>query len=299
MLIMKFTIREIIESMLPAFLSKRVVFLGKLFKKAARKSRRFLYGMGKPFIKSIEVFGVSFKVVLDPFKNAGIDEDIARDGFWEKDLSEQFMRRIKKGDIFLDIGANIGYYSLFAASFLDGTGKVYSFEPLPELCEQMHRSIEENNFSNIEVFNLGLSDKEGEREIYIRDENIGGSSLSQLSNLTSVKIFGAKKIKVKKLDLLLNNNLGVDIIKIDVEGHEYEALKGAASVLKKNHPLIFMEFSPVFYVRDYAEKPYELILFLRNLGYSFFTLDGKDLDLETWLYDGDNINSQINIICKM
>ena len=61
----------------------------------------------------------------------------------------------------------------------------------------------------------------------------------------------------------------VDVIKIDVEGYEYEVFKGGEKILEKYHPVIFMEFSPVFYIQDYREKAQEFVVLLKNKGYQF------------------------------
>lgn len=292
--IMHLSVRKIVEAVLPHFLSKQVIAFGESYKRVRRDKRRYSYGKGKPFIKDIHVEGVSFKIMLDPVRNSGVDDDIAKNGYWEKELSAQIKKNLPEGGVFLDIGANIGYHSLFAAASLQGSGKVYSFEPLPHLCTQLKESISVNGFTNIEVCNFGLAESKGEHVIYIRDENTGGSSLLDLQG---IRVKGTQKITVKELDSFFGDQK-VDAIKIDVEGYEYEALKGGREVLEKNHPLIFMEFSPVFYVQDHVQKPYDLIHFLMDLGYSFSSLAGQPLDLNNWLKEGDNLNSQIDIICR-
>lgn len=296
---MNLTIRKIVKAGLPKFLSKKIVSLGESYKRTKREKRRFAYGGGNPFVKDISVEGVSFKIILDPVKNSGVDEDITKNGFWEKELSVQFKKYINDDSIFLDIGANIGYHSLFVAAIIKGPGKVYSFEPLPHLCKQLQDSVRLNGFSNIEICNFGLAEKEGEHTINIRDENTGGSSLLDLHNLEKFKVKDTEKITLKRLDSFLRSDTKVDVVKIDVEGYEFEVLKGGINVLTKDHPVIFMEFSPVFYVQDYVQKPQDLVSFLKNLSYSFFCLDGQSLNLDIWLKEEENLNSQIDIICKV
>ena len=288
-------IRKNLNKVLP----KKIILLGKIYKKKLADKKRFSYGNGKPFIYNVNVLGVSFKILLDPFKNCYVDESIVKNGFWEKKLGEQLKNYIKKDNVFLDIGANIGYHSLFVASILKGSGKVYSFEPITYLCKQLQESVNLNNFTNLEVCNFGLSENEGEHIINIRDGNIGGSSLLSFPKIDKFEVKETEKVVLKKLDSFLGETYKVDVIKIDVEGYEYEALKGAFNILKNNHPVIFMEFSPLIYIKDNAQKSYEIIYFLKNLGYSFFDLDEKSLDLEKWIKEGNNVNTQIDILCKV
>lgn len=296
---MSISLRRIVEKVLPTSLASKVILAGSRYKKNKREKTRFSYGQGKSFIKKISSLGVNFSIVLDPVKNAGVDEEIAKHGFWEKELGSQFIKNIQEGSTFLDIGANIGYHSLFVAALLKGTGKVYSFEPLSHLCKQLHESIELNNFQNIEICNFGLAEKDGEHILHIRDENTGGSSLLDLPEMEKFKVKETEKVILKNLDAFLGGASKVDVIKIDVEGYEYEALKGAEGVLKNSHPVIFMEFSPVFYIQENSEKPQKLISFLKDLGYSFFRLEGESISLESWIQEDDNIHSQIDIMCRV
>lgn len=321
---MSLTVREKIEKFLPPILSKKVIYLAKVarhtkndfllkldelwvpssvrrerqnLERKLRNEKRASYNNGLPFIKEIDVLGVPFKIVLDPVKNGLVDEEIAERGCWEKELSELYIRYIPHGGTFVDIGANIGYHSLFVAALLKNSGRVYSFEPIPRLCDQLTESIRLNAFSNIQVFNFGLAEKDGEAVINLADENTGGSSLLTISHVDKVQ--ATEKIILKKLDLFLDKNVKIDAIKIDVEGYEFEALKGAEEILRENRPIIFMEFSPMFYIQESNEKPYALISFLENLGYSFFTIKDTSIDLREWLKEVYNINTQIEVVCKV
>jgi FkbM family methyltransferase len=296
---MPLSLRKIVEVSLPTFLSKRIVKVASAYKKNKRDKKRFAYGNGKPFTQKIDLLGTSFNIVLDPTKNAGVDEIIAQDGFWEKDLSLQFTKHIKEGDIFFDIGANIGYHSLFVSALLKNTGKVYAFEPLSYLCEQLHKSVEVNGFSNVEICNFGLAEKDDTQILHVREENTGGSSLFSFPEMDKFKVKETEKVILKKLDNFFDHTVKVDLIKIDVEGYEFEALKGAENILKQNLPIIFMEFSPVFYIQDYPDKSEKLMTFLKQLGYSFYRLNGQNFNFESWINEGDNIHSQIDIICKV
>lgn len=290
----------VVEKVLPSFLSKRIIQIGQEYKRSIRMKKRITtHGGDKPFKYHVNTQGLSFDIMLDPVHNGCLDEAIEEFGFWEKELGSILKKYLRKGSVFLDIGGNIGYHTLFAAACLEGSGKVYSFEPIPRLARQLKESVDINGFSNVEVCNFGLAEHdENNIAIYLRDENIGGSSLFRYQDIELVKVRGTEKINVKKLDSFLPETVDVNLIKIDVEGYEYEVLKGAAKLLERKHPVIIMEFSPIFYTQESQQKSYEIISFLEKLGYSFYLLTEEPFDILTWLGEGNNKDSQIDILCK-
>jgi len=155
--------------------------------------------------------------------------------FHERNLREYF--KLDKG-VFIDVGANIGKYSIILGKKLNDTGKVLAFEPMPEIFKILKKNIDLNNLQNIIPIEIALGDEEGYIEFYLDKENVGGGGHS-LVKKTENKI----KVQVKKLDNILKNLKikNVDLIKIDVEGAEADVLKGAEKTLKKYHPRIIFE----------------------------------------------------------
>lgn len=278
-------------------LPQPIVYAGKKIKKKIRQLKRYLKYGSKNFTKVIALPETSFKIVINPSRNACVDEVIAQRGCWETELSQQLANHIKPDSVFVDIGANIGYHSLFVSSLLNNSGEVHAFEPITSLSNQFKESVQINGFTNIEIHTTGLGEKKATVEINLRDENMGGSSLFEHNDLNIVKISGTEKITIKTLDSILFPKTKVSVIKIDVEGYEFEALRGAENILKRDHPVIFLEFSPIFYSQDYPEKSTDFINYLKEIGYSFFTLDGATLDVSTWLEE-DATKKQIDIFCK-
>ena len=154
---------------------------------------------------------------------------------WIKDFSKD------KKIVFYDIGANVGAYSLIAAHYVCNDSKVYSFEPVSsnftELCENIHI----NNFNNkIIPFNIALSNNDGIDEFHLHQYSSGSAmhvgldkrltSLQNKSDLVNNKFY----LNKLKLDSFINNKsfLLPNYIKIDVDGHEFEILKGAVKTLK-------------------------------------------------------------------
>ena len=113
-----------------SLLSKIKPFTPRYVQKVYRKYRRwerfhkrFLINRGQPFIKNILTQAVSFKIVINPFSNGCVDDVIAADGVWEPNVSKNIKNSLPPNGIFIDIGANIGYHSLFAASLHEGLHK--------------------------------------------------------------------------------------------------------------------------------------------------------------------------------
>jgi len=154
---MKQSVINFVKEILPEVLVEYV----RALRKKRRIQSRFEINQGKDVLVDIKIAEKSFSIYINPYLNGGVDDGIYRSGEWEPEISNLIRKYLSPGDTFIDIGANIGYHTLHAATLVGDSGKVVAFEPLPRLSEQMTRSIKENNFSNITVFDLALSDKIG------------------------------------------------------------------------------------------------------------------------------------------
>lgn len=179
---------------------------------------------------------------------------------WEKE-ARPFFEKIKEG-IFIDIGANIGYFTNLCASICK-EGKVIAFEPIEKIYKQNLESIKKNKFNNIELFKLACGSENKVSEIYISGGCIGSSTLLNYRN----DIIRTEKVEIKKLDEIFKDVKRIDLIKIDIEGFESEALTGAINLLKKFHPKIIFEA----WDEEYLKKIESVIT---PLGYKIKVLDG-------------------------
>lgn len=176
-----------------------------------------------------------------------LDDWIPVQMFWagiylaEKEETEYFRRLIKDGDIFLDVGANIGYYTLMAARRVGENGRVYAFEPAFDTYKFLKYNIKINKFDNILTYRLTVSDKSGYVNLNLGNKfNTGSSSVISIPPNFSGKI---EKVACITLDeFAKKEGIGkVDVIKIDVEGAELHVLKGARKLLEENKPRILLE----------------------------------------------------------
>ena len=165
---------------------------------------------------------------------------------------------------FLDIGANIGFYSISMGNLIrskKSTGSVISFEPFGGNYLRLIKNLEMNNLNETCKANpFGLSNKSDETEITLREDFKHGSNTGNAAIRTSEamdKGFKVSPIKLEKLDdiwLKDYNDCGnIDIIKIDIEGHEDFCLEGGQEVIKKHRPTILMEVNKPYYVARHVK----------------------------------------------
>jgi FkbM family methyltransferase len=151
----------------------------------------------------------------------------------------------------VDVGANIGYYTMLAARRVK---KVYAIEPDKKCFEILKKNIEENNLKNVVLINKAASDKK-EKKYLIRDEKNQGNS--KIIDKNGEIVFA------ETLDNMLVNEQYISLIKIDVQGWEPEVIEGAKKTIKRNWPTIFLEYTPGEYrdnkMIDFLQKNYQNI----------------------------------------
>jgi FkbM family methyltransferase len=152
-----------------------------------------------------------------------------------------FKKNIKRGDVVLDIGANIGYFSLLFSELVGETGKVYAFEPEKENFSILNKNIQVNNYRNIYTANKGVSDQNTSGKIYLSGDNNGDHRVH-----ISDEVRDAQDIDLISIDSYLGDKeTKVDVIKMDIQGAEYQALLGMKEMIQKSPSLfMIMEFWP-------------------------------------------------------
>lgn len=222
----------------------------------------------KPCVVNVRHATRSFFIKLDP-QNGAVDRYIYIHKNWEPDIAAVVVRELKLGEVFLDVGANIGYFSLLAAQIVGKTGKVIAFEPMERLFLQIQDSVEINKYDTVEVANYACGDKQMVTTLHIPQHNLGGSSL--VKHIDSVQ---TESVNVTTIDHYTRDLSHVDVIKIDVEGFEYEALRGAVRCIEKHVPKIILEFNPSAYAAISVNRAEDLLVFLKERHYRIYDIDG-------------------------
>jgi FkbM family methyltransferase len=155
-------------------------------------------------------------------------------GEWEPHLTAWLKRRLKPGDTFIDVGANVGYYTLLAARLVGSNGHVVSIEPSPSAYATLTNAIEANRCSNVRSINAAASDTANRLTFYTESlGNLGGTSMVRPRNVvSSFKAYSRPLHELLKPHELETSRL----IKIDVEGAEAVLVRGFIPHLDRLRP---------------------------------------------------------------
>jgi len=137
-------------------------------------------------------------------------------GIHEPLVTELVKKEIKKGNVVLDIGAHIGYYTLIFAKLVGEEGKVFAFEPDPTNFSLLKKNVEINGYKNVELVQKAVSNKNGKIKLYLSEENSGDHRIYNSHD-------GRKFIEVEAIrldDYFKNYNGAIDFIKMDIQGAE-------------------------------------------------------------------------------
>jgi len=194
-------------------------------------------------------------------------------GSYEQVEARLFFHIVGEGKTFVDIGANVGWYSLTAARRFPHL-TIHAFEPIPRTFGYLTRNIVLNRANSVKAYNFGLSERDETVTFFYSPEGSGNASARDLSGTPSVTKIPAR---VRRLDdVVVQEGLRIDTIKCDVEGAELFVFRGALETFKTQRPAIFTEMLRKWSARfDY--HPNEIISLLRGLGYLCFTVRNDGL----------------------
>jgi FkbM family methyltransferase len=152
-------------------------------------------------------------------------------GVWEPHLTDFIRRRLRRGDVFIDVGANIGYFSLLASTLVGEDGKVIAIEASPSIHRRLQENLERNRVRNATVFHVAASDREGVLQIF----NAGRDNCGASTTIASSGYELEAEVLAKPLDdLVAAGDLErAKVIKIDVEGAEWSVITGMRRLLER------------------------------------------------------------------
>jgi len=208
--------------------------------------------------------GFSMLVRLDDW---AVGARIAVRRRYEPHVSRAFEHLLRPGAVVVDVGANVGYYTLLAASRVGSTGQVFAFEPGSSSCRLIEQSAAMNEFRNVRVFECAASDAEGLVGYGMDDSN---GRISHEDVATS-----AVQVRAVTLDRALADVRKVDVIKVDVEGAEARVLRGATELVRRDRPAIVSEFCPFGLRLASSVEPVDYLHLLRSLGYELRVIPGS------------------------
>lgn len=185
---------------------------------------------------------------------------------WEKQETEFILKNIDRSTVFIDVGANIGYFSLAVAS---KAKCVVAIEPIPKTFNFLKKNVEFNSLgAQVHLLNIALGNEEGYLEF---TDSLGPKNhvLSESKDTTDDKVSRCT-VKATTLDNVVEELQlpGIDFIKVDVEGFEYAFLQGAKATLQKFQPVLLMEIEE-HRCANYGIDPAEIFSMLESLGYRY------------------------------
>ncbi len=249
--------------------ASRALFRGYLSKFPLRDGKVFLYERLHHLLMPAErlvtaTLDKGFRMKLD-LEDAEQRKVYFFGHYHERYEAALVARLLDPGEVFWDVGANVGYFSLVAAAAVQETGQVLAFEPGTAALERLTENVSLNPFKNIGISNLAVADRDGEAVLY-RAEGIADSSASLFSAAAGAA--GGEVCRTVALDSFLQQE-GLrppDFIKLDVEGAELAALQGAAAILTDSRPLLLVEMEEKNLVAAGASKA-AIQAFLADYGY--------------------------------
>lgn len=247
--------------------------------------------LGRKFLTATDtIYNLDFKVEIHDAMGRKI---FKRGSLHPEHTSFLLTLPYSDGDIILDIGANIGWYSIVLKNNIQRSVKIYAFEPEPLNFNLFTKNIAHNRVNNIEAINKAVAEKSGQSTLFLYyPKNSGRHSLLNINPQTK------KSIQIETInieDFLKNQRIdfrNVKLIKIDIEGYEVFALKNASALLQEL-PYMFLEFSPML-IRQGGQDPASFIQWLADFGFNFYNIDGRtnvtrSVEFLTSMNDSENL----------
>ena len=228
-----------------------------------------------------EFYEVVIKIAPDISLKANLCQQYCGDiyygvGFEQSELSlvEKF---VLKDEVFFDVGANIGVYTLLASKLVGEGGSVHSFEPLPDVYGILSANVEAPQYKNVKTNQVAVGEQNGEAQIFINAQN----ALSSLGKTNRGVFLHSRTVSILTLDsYVVSAGISkIDFLKIDVEGFEGHVLRGAAKLLDASPDLIVMSelakknFAPLGFSID------ETLNWMRARGFEIWMVGDHSLEL--------------------
>jgi FkbM family methyltransferase len=225
-------------------------------------------------------------VVYSSLDDAAVGKYV-RDNNYERDVTALFRASLGPGMSVVDIGANIGYFTLLAASLVGPQGRVLAIEPNPRNVRLLEASRRANDFRHVTIAQTAAGRETG---LLVLNTSYSNGTTSDLP-ADLAQFFAAEAVPAMRLDSLLDRETPVDFIKVDVEGAEFNALLGGEATIRRWRPLLVSEFSPSLMPGISGISGEDYLHWLIGLGYDLSVLEPDGSLTRT----GDDTNAVMHI----
>lgn len=222
-----------------------------------------------------------FRLYTHQREDAYISRELETLGVWEPFESGLVLERLRPGAVFLDLGANIGYYTVLASQAVGAAGEVIAFEPEPGNFELLRRNVELNGVANATLVEAAAGDRTGWTELYLSEANQGDHRLYRNDGREK-----CVRVAMHALDeWFARRNPHVDLVKMDTQGFEAGIVRGMRRLIEANaaHLHVILEFWP-FGLEGAGSSAAALVDLLEPLGFRVRKIDefGRRLEEVTW-----------------
>lgn len=195
-------------------------------------------------------------------------------GVYEEFETSIISQLTKPGDVVVDVGAHIGYYTLILADLVGPKGRVFAFEPDPVNFKLLSKNVKVNEFNSVTLINQAVTDKAGEVKLFTSQENFGDHQIYS-SDLSRKSV----KVKATSLDKYFRSKAKIDLIKIDIQGSEPAALAGMRQLLLANPNIIVLsEFWP-WGINQFGYNPGDYLKQWLSMGFKVIELRRREKKL--------------------
>jgi|TARA_Y100000031_G_scaffold154210_1_gene201224 FkbM family methyltransferase len=218
----------------------------------------------------IDLDGLNSPIVMSVHKEDDrVSKEILEHGVWEAFESAIVVKRLRSGAVFVDVGANIGYYTLLASSLVGAQGHVLAFEPERKNFDLLRDNSSRYGAANIRVVHAGLSDEEGDGLLYLCKDNLGDH-----------RMFDDEARPHQRIKLIVGDGLlqrecdRVDFLKIDTQGAEANVVAGLQETIAVNrdHLDMIIEFWPYGLIQA-GRSARALLNLLEPFRFDLFVID--------------------------
>lgn len=215
------------------------------------------------------------KMFLDP-KHRYFTDVLFYGGIHEPLETELIAQEIKNGDVVLDIGANIGYYTLKFADIVGEEGRVFAFEPDPNNFSYLKKNVNFNWYKNTNLIQKAVTNKSGKGKLHLSKKNLGDHRIYNSQDRR--KVIEIDTIRLD--DYFQHSNHRVDFIKLDAQGAELLIAEGMETLLRKNRKLkILTEYWPIGIKRS-GRDPEDYLKLLINHGFQMYNINSLTNKIE-------------------
>jgi len=193
----------------------------------------------------------------------------------ERQISYLFAKFINAGDVVIDGGASYGRHTILLSKLVGESGCVHAIEALPEMCSL----LKVHNLGNVLIHNQAISNYQGEASFVFVDGNSGYSGLRERKDIPGTHLNKRIEVSITSLDSLLDHHLSrVNLIKLDLEGGEFHALRGSEHILLESRPIVIFENGLGESAKLYAYSENDFFDYFKKIKYRIVDFFGETVE---------------------